>query len=82
MAEGQESQVNAATVGALVGSGVLVLGMFGGLVAVIAKVGAMSGRVLSFMETAQRDRTDFLATLSKIDERLDRHIETHSTGGK
>jgi hypothetical protein len=55
----------------------MLLGMLGGVMSLAFRVGNLSGQVIGFMQTAQRDRTDVLTELGKIDGRLERHIEQH-----
>jgi hypothetical protein len=74
--------VNAQTITAIIVSGVMVLGMLGSLMALTYRMGNLSGRILSFMETAQRDRTEVLTQLGKLEAQQDRHIEQHHGGVK
>jgi hypothetical protein len=69
--------VNAETLGTVIVAAVAVLGMLGSLVALTYRMGTLSGRIMSFMETAQRDRTEVLTEMGKIGNQLERHIETH-----
>lgn len=65
---------------AIVSAGVMALLFLGGIGATIFKVGAVSGKLDSFMATSERDRTDILKDQGRMEERLNRHIEGH--GGK
>lgn len=67
------------TIAAIV-AGVMVLGMLGSLVALVFRMGALSGQMVSFMTVAARDRTEVLTQLGKLEAQLDRHLEGHHGG--
>jgi hypothetical protein len=74
--------VNGQTIAAIVMAGVMVMCMLFTLAGVIWRMGVLSGQIITFMTSAQSDRTEVLTELGKIDERLERHIEDHARGAR
>jgi hypothetical protein len=69
--------VNGQTVAAIIVAGVMVLGMLGGVLSLTYRMGTLSGQIVSFMTTAQRDRSEVLLQLGKLEQQLDKHIDSH-----
>lgn len=65
------------TTAAIVAAGVMVLGMLGSVLILVFRIGTLSGKIDSFMATYERDRSDILKDQGRLEERLNRHIETH-----
>jgi len=68
------------TLAAIITACVITLGMLGGVLSLTYRMGHLSGQIISFMTTSQRDRTEVLTELGKMDARLERHIEQHDRG--
>lgn len=72
--------MNAATWAAVVSAGVLMLGLIGGVLGLTFRIGVLSGKVDSFMQTSERDRSEILKDIGRIEERHERHLEQHHGG--
>lgn len=60
--------------------GVMLLGTIGGLLALTFNIGALKGQLTSFIQTSERDRSEQLKDIGKLEERWDRHLEVHHGG--
>lgn len=55
----------------------MALGTIGSLVTLAYKMGSLSGKLTSFINTSERDRSDQLKDIGMLEERYNRHIESH-----
>jgi len=78
--EQEHNQVTGQTVAAWVAAGVMTLTMLGSLIALAFKIGSLSGQVMSFMATSERDRAEQLKDIGRIEERYEKHIEMSHRG--
>jgi len=74
--------VTGQTLAAIITACVITLGMLGGVLSLTYRMGHLSGQIISFMTTSQRDRTEVLTELGKIDGRLERHIDQHDKASR
>lgn len=74
--------MTAQTYAAWAAVGVMLLGTLGGLLALTFRIGALTGQLTSFMQTSERDRSEVLKDIGKMEERYERHIEFHHGGNK
>ena len=72
--------MNPEAIGVLIGAGCAILGLLGGILALTFRIGHMSGKIDSFMATYERDRSDMLKDIGRIEERHERHLDTHERG--
>lgn len=72
--------MNGQTIAAEIVAGVLVLGMIGSIIVLAFRLGVLSGRIESFMRTADRDRTETNQILVRIEGKVDGYLMTsHSS---
>lgn len=64
-------------IGTLVAAGVAFIVLLGSILALVFNVGALKGQVTAFMSTSERDRSEILKDIGRIEERIERHVESH-----
>jgi hypothetical protein len=70
-----------ATIWTAVGAIAAVLALLGAMLALTFRIGALTGQLTSFMATYERDRSDILKDIGRIEERHERHVEHHDNRG-
>lgn len=74
--------MNADQLVAIVTAGCLAIGMIGGILGLTFRIGALSGKVDSFMTVSERDRSEIIKDIGRLEERHERHLEAHHGGNR
>lgn len=72
--------MNAATTWTVVGGVATLMAVLVSVLALVFRIGALTGTVTAFMATYERDRSDMLKDMGKLEERQDAHLERHHKG--
>lgn len=72
--------MTAGDIAAIVSAAVAFLTLFGTLLALVFNVGSFKGQMSTFMQTAERDRAETLKDIGRLEERLERHVESRHGG--